>query len=854
MRTSNHLDFAHKFGKRLRILRQLKGMTQEELAAGIGLSKRQLIRIELGESSPTFPKLEKICQALETSLLELLLFSDGQGHDPKAGSPGPESKSMEIARFPQPVLAGLWWIDRLSNSMSWTPSLFAFLGYSIFSVQSSLKRFLSRVHPRNKEQVEQFILGIRNEGSPGRIMIRMADRKSIERTVLLIREQPPANGSGETICLAVLDVTETLQVHNLLSLHTSRIEETLISKNSELARTVENLEREVIQRIIAEDRLRGSKAELSSIIENAPTGMALMQPDGSISRANWALCELLGYSSNDLLAMGYLDAIHPDDQEEVQEHLDGLLAGNDDVMTSEKRFLHRTGHVLWVVVSTLLVRNQEGRPLHFISQVMDTTQRKASERSLEKNRIMMAEAERLAKVGSWEWDPSRNHLSFSEGWLRIHGCDEPPGTVDQVMALAHPDDKQRIELASLNTSRTGAPYDLRHRIIRRDTGEVRHVQAFGVLRPDSPGRPGLIYGACQDVSAEVEAENIIREKQRELEEAARNNLAIMDASPNSMLVLNSAGRVILDNLAAREMLRTLGCDVPESDRCGDYLDCQNRKDHPSGCGYSPFCCHCAINAAVQDVLKGKADHIRGQEREIVLGREGTRSFWVSFNVSPVTLHGELCAILAMEDITRRKLAEERLRLQAALMKLAAESSSAIARAVSPAELDAVINRLLQDLGELFAVDRSYLFLFSPDCYFVSNTHEWCAQGVESQMERNQNISIRSMPYFRQYLGAVLHVPDVEALPPDAAHEKQHLLSQDIRSMLCLPINNRHENLIGFFGFDVLHRRYQWPKEQIMLLGIMADSIGNVITRMRGESAAKSWNVAGKPLNDREHDE
>lgn len=552
--------------------------------------------------------------------------------------------------------------------------------------------------------------------------------------------------------------------------------------------------------------------------------------------------------------MRCMDVIHPDDQAAAQGYLKEMLTGNDCAITTELRYCHRSGGVLWAVVNILLVRDQEGRPLHFISQVMDITRRKDLERSLEKSRVMMSEAERLAKVGSWEWDSDTKNPSFSAGWLRIHGCDDPPRTMDQLMSLAHPDDKQRIDLAFLNTWSTGAPYNLQHRIIRRDTGEVRHVQAFGVLRQDTPGSPGLFYGACRDVSAEVAAENIIRENQRELEEAARNTLAIMDASPHAMLVLNSEGRTIQDNRAARVMLRHLGCDVPAGTRCGDYLGCRNRKDHPSGCGYSPFCRHCTINAAVQDVLKGECDDIRCREREVVQAREGTQSIWISFSVSPVTLHGQRCAILAMEDITQRKLAEERLRLQSALMKLAAESPTAIARAGTEAEFDIAMDRFLQDLGELFAVDRSYLFLFSPDCHFASNTHEWCARGVEPQMERNQNISFRSMPYFLQHLGSVLHIPDVEALPPNAAREKQHLLDQEIHSTLCLPISSTHGNLIGFFGFDVLHRRHQWPEEQIMLLRIVADGIGSAIENIRADGATTSGTVSRNPLNDREHDE
>jgi len=124
--------------------------------------------------------------------------------------------------------------------------------------------------------------------------------------------------------------------------------------------------------VAAEDLFR-------SAFESAPYGLAVVAPDGSYRRVNRALCELMGYPAEVLLTKTFQDLTHPDDLDTDLEYVNQMLAGEIDTYTMEKRYLDPTGEVVWVELKVSLVRDPNGQPLHFVSQVVDIGDRKREE-------------------------------------------------------------------------------------------------------------------------------------------------------------------------------------------------------------------------------------------------------------------------------------------------------------------------------------------------------------------------------------------------------------------------------------------------------------------------------------------
>ena len=132
--------------------------------------------------------------------------------------------------------------------------------------------------------------------------------------------------------------------------------------------------------------LAEAEARFRSAFDNAPTGMALVSVDhgtrGKVLRVNAALCELSGYSAEELVGADIQAISHPDDVDGDREVLRSLLDGTSPAYRVEKRYIRKDGEVVWTVVQGSVVRDSDGRPLYGIGQVQDVSERKRFEERL----------------------------------------------------------------------------------------------------------------------------------------------------------------------------------------------------------------------------------------------------------------------------------------------------------------------------------------------------------------------------------------------------------------------------------------------------------------------------------------
>jgi PAS domain S-box-containing protein len=136
--------------------------------------------------------------------------------------------------------------------------------------------------------------------------------------------------------------------------------------------------------------------------EFAAIGMALVSPEGKWLQVNRAICEITGYSEGELLERTFQDITHPDDLEADLENVHKMLAGEIKTYQMEKRYLHKNGSVVWILLSVSLVWTTSGEPLFFISQIQDITRQKANEEKLAKAAAEIKRLqERLLKICTW---------------------------------------------------------------------------------------------------------------------------------------------------------------------------------------------------------------------------------------------------------------------------------------------------------------------------------------------------------------------------------------------------------------------------------------------------------------------
>jgi diguanylate cyclase (GGDEF)-like protein/PAS domain S-box-containing protein len=141
--------------------------------------------------------------------------------------------------------------------------------------------------------------------------------------------------------------------------------------------------RDITERKRTEEALREAEERFRRSFDDAAIGMALVGTDGRFLRTNRSLCDMLGYREVELLGKTFQDITHPDDLDADLDQRRRMLVGEMRTYQMEKRYFHKEGHVVWVLLSVSLVHDEEGEPLYFVSQIQDISERKVLEERLE---------------------------------------------------------------------------------------------------------------------------------------------------------------------------------------------------------------------------------------------------------------------------------------------------------------------------------------------------------------------------------------------------------------------------------------------------------------------------------------
>ncbi|OJH40622.1 sensor histidine kinase [Cystobacter ferrugineus] len=131
----------------------------------------------------------------------------------------------------------------------------------------------------------------------------------------------------------------------------------------------------------SEEALRNSEARFRTSFEHAPIGMSLAGLDGQFLNVNGALCELVGYSQQELLTKTFQDITYSEDLELDLENVHRMIQGEFNTYQLEKRYIHKDGHLVTILMTGSLVRDSRGEPLYFIAQIQDISERKQLEQA-----------------------------------------------------------------------------------------------------------------------------------------------------------------------------------------------------------------------------------------------------------------------------------------------------------------------------------------------------------------------------------------------------------------------------------------------------------------------------------------
>ncbi len=294
---------------------------------------------------------------------------------------------------------------------------------------------------------------------------------------------------------------------------------------------------DVSEQIRATEELDRQRAFSDTLLQVAPVLVVLLADDGTVMQVNAAVEDVTGYAEADLQGRDWFTTMIPSRcRDSVQERFERAIAG-DATRGHLNPILTRDGgerEIEWSD-TTLSIPGSGGDVLLAVG--VDVTERVRGERELARTRARLEEAQRMARIGSWELDVKANELVWSDEVYRIFDLDpevfEP--SYEGFLAQVHPEDRDTVKAAYAGSLESGEPYEALHRIKLAD-GRVEWVEERAQTLLDEAGRPVRSVGTVQLVTdRHLTSERLRRalnEREillREVHHRVKNNLQLVSS-------------------------------------------------------------------------------------------------------------------------------------------------------------------------------------------------------------------------------------------------------------------------------------------------------------------------------------
>jgi PAS domain S-box-containing protein len=569
---------------------------------------------------------------------------------------------------------------------------------------------------------------------------------------------------------------------------------------------------DISERIRTEEALRESEERYRDLVENINEVIYSIDTQGVLTYVSPVTESLTGYKAPELTGHNIADLIHPEDRQYVVERLQRILQGESQ-QSSEFRILTKWGGASWVQTSSRPIVH-DGQILGVQGVLVSIAERKKVEEALRENEERLRILFDNLTIGVYSTTPEGRILAANPAFIQMLGY----STFDELRARNLDDEAvyrsyPRDEFKGL-MERNGEIRGLEVAWRKRD-GSIIFVRENARAVRDKRGKIRYYEGTAEDITERMQAEEALRKSEegyRTLIEQQREGVIIAD--PNEQFIFcNPAAEeifgVLRGSLVGRNFKEFVSPETMEQIR-------QQTRKRREG----------QKNTYDIEIIRPS-----GEKRQIVI----LATPWLDEKGHFAGAWG------IFRDETERKRAEMELRFRVELENLISTISTDFIN-LDFSEIDNGIHRALEKIGEFTGADRSYVFMLSEDRTSADNTHEWCAEGVEPQIDHLKRMASDAFPWWAKKMLAFedIFIPCVEDLPEEAASEKAMLEAQDIKSLVVIPLVYR-ESLIGFVGFDFVRAAKAWTYDveaSLRILRMAGNAIANALEHKRTEQALR----------------
>ncbi|UCC79233.1 MAG: PAS domain S-box protein [Candidatus Zixiibacteriota bacterium] len=455
---------------------------------------------------------------------------------------------------------------------------------------------------------------------------------------------------------------------------------------------------DITEQKIIEKELKESEERFRSTFEQAAVGIAHVAPDGKFIRINQRFCAIVGYSKDELIRRTFQDITHPDDVQRDIGILHRMLSGDLKIHSIEKRYCRKDGAVVWVNLTTRLLRDQNNKPKYFISVIEDISDRKKAEDDLKKSEEKFRSLFEAASDSIFIVEMSSEGAKFvdcNSSTLEIFRCNSrkdvlgkcPADFSPEVQADGRSSIERVREIAAAAMKGQPQSFDWIHCRLDKTPFDAEVT----VNRIDIAGKP-FMQVIVRDVTERKRAEEALRES----EEKFRN---VAEQSPN-MIFINRRGRIVYVNNRSAEILGYSKDEFYSPDF--DFLK--------------------LIAPEYAQMVKEKYErHLRGEDVEpyeyALLTKDGRKIEGI-INTKIIQYEGENSLLGIVTDITDRKRAEEAIKESEEKFRNVAEQSPNMIFINKQGRIVFVNNKCEEIMGytreEFCSPDFDFLSLIAPE--------------------------------------------------------------------------------------------------------------------------------------------
>ncbi|MEG4441170.1 PAS domain S-box protein [Microcoleus sp. AT9_B5] len=443
---------------------------------------------------------------------------------------------------------------------------------------------------------------------------------------------------------------------------------------------------------------------------------------------------MLGYAENEIKnnLKGWESLVHPEDRVKVMKSLNSYLEGETDIYEFEFRMLNKAGNWQWILAMGKVVEYDEwGAPLRITGTHKDISARVAAEAektqliaSLQQLAEQLQAAQKIARIGNWEFDREAGVITWSEELFRVYGRElNLPPTMKELLEQIHPDDKEKFAEVVQKAVAEGTAYDIDHRIYF-PSGEIRHVNCKGQAIKNELGQVVRLFGTAMDISHRKQAEIALQESEQRFR-------AVFEQAAIGIVKVWRDGQFLNANQGF--------CNIV----CYSELELKSRNfgdiSHPEDV---------AADVESRDrLLAGEIFNYSIEKRFI---RKDGSFVWTNMTVSLVRDgFGEPSYVIAViEDISARKLAEAILRQQLKRERLVVKM---LERIRSSLNLEEILTKTVAEVRQFLQTDRTVIYRFNPDWSGFMTV-----ESVNQNWQSIQGITIKDSCFEDSYASACEH--------------------------------------------------------------------------------------------------